>query len=125
MNEIYWITRFDYIYGVARVLLILSIITIMVLLMRCIAETDSIDEFVENIKKYIKIFRVTICVMVLGTLMLVFVPNTKDAFVIYGLGGTIDYIESNKTAQGLPDKFIQAVDKYLDNEIKDEKEDKE
>ena len=53
MNEIYWITRFDYIYGVARVLLILSIITIMVLLMRCIAETDSIDEFVENIKKYI------------------------------------------------------------------------
>ena len=124
MNEIYWITRFDYIYGVAQALLILSIITIMVLLMRCIAETDSIDEFVENIKKYIKIFRVTICVMVLGTLMLVFVPNTKDAFVIYGLGGTIDYIESNKTAQGLPDKFIQAVDKYLDNEIKDEKEEK-
>lgn len=45
--------------------------------------------------------------------------------MIYGLGGTIDYIESNKTAQGLPDKFIQALDKYLDKELKDEKEDKE
>ena len=35
--------------------------------------------------------------------------------MIYGIGGTIDYIKSNETAKQLPDKCIKALDKLVDN----------
>ena len=35
----------------------------------------------------------------------------NDALLIYGVGGTIDYVKSNKTAKQLPDKCIKALDK--------------
>ena len=34
--------------------------------------------------------------------------------MIYGLGGTLDYIKSNEVAKQLPDKCIIALDKYLE-----------
>ena len=40
--------------------------------------------------------------------------------MIYCVGGTIDYIKSNKTAKQLHDKCIKALDKYLDNITKEE-----
>jgi hypothetical protein len=42
--------------------------------------------------------------------------------MIYGVGGTIDYIKSNDKAKKLPDKCIEALDKYLDNINKEEKD---
>jgi hypothetical protein len=42
--------------------------------------------------------------------------------LIYGVGGTVDYIKSNDTAKQLPDKVVNALDKYLDSF--NEKEDK-
>lgn len=38
--------------------------------------------------------------------------------LIYSIGGTIDYIKSNEKAKQLPDKCLQALDKYLTDEIK-------
>lgn len=34
--------------------------------------------------------------------------------MIYGVDGTIEYLESNETAKQLPDKSIEALDKLLD-----------
>ena len=34
--------------------------------------------------------------------------------VIYGLGGTIDYIKSNDKAKKLPDKVVNALTRYID-----------
>ena len=47
-----------------------------------------------------------------------FITSTQDAYMIYGVGGTIDYVKSNETAKQLPDKCLQALDKYLTDEIK-------
>ena len=44
-----------------------------------------------------------------------FIPTTNEALMIYGIGGTIDYIKSNETAKQLPDKYIKALDKWADN----------
>jgi NADH:ubiquinone oxidoreductase subunit 6 (subunit J) len=54
---------------------------------------------------------------------LVFTPTTKEMLLIYGVGGTVDYIKSNDTAKQLPDKVVNALDKYIDNLNKD-KDDK-
>lgn len=52
--------------------------------------------------------------------MNIFIPTTNEALLIYGVGGTIDYIKSNSTAKQLPDKCVKALDKYLDNLTKEE-----
>ena len=49
-----------------------------------------------------------------------FIPTTNEALLIYGVGGTIDYIKSNDTSKQLPDKRVKALDKYLDNLTKEE-----
>ena len=45
-----------------------------------------------------------------------FIPNTKEMYAIYGIGGVIDYIKGNEKAKKLPDKVINALDKYLDEQ---------
>lgn len=42
------------------------------------------------------------------------IPNEEEMLIIYGVGGTIDYLKSNPTATHIPDKCIKALDMYLD-----------
>lgn len=62
--------------------------------------------------------------VVLATLMIVsvFIPSKKDLCLIYGVGGTMDYLKSNPTAKQLPDKCVKALDKWLDNTMNDNEE---
>jgi hypothetical protein len=48
-------------------------------------------------------------------------PSKKDMLLIYGVGGTIDYIKNNDTAKQLPDKVVIALDKYFDTLNEDNK----
>ena len=61
-----------------------------------------------------------IFVTIIACLINFFIQTTNEALMVYGIGGTIDYIKSNKTAKQLPDKCIKALDKYLDNLAKEE-----
>lgn len=65
-------------------------------------------------KKITLISSIILFVFSIGTC---FIPNTKEAYMIYGVGGTIDYIKSNEVAKQLPDKCIMALDKYLEEAI--------
>ena len=58
-------------------------------------------------------------------MMLVFIPTTKEMLLIYGVGGTIDYIKGNYTDKELPDKAVKALDKYLDEISKDKQDEKD
>lgn len=55
----------------------------------------------------------------------VFTLSTKSMYMIYGVGGTIDYLKENETAKQLPDKVVMALDKWVDSQIEDENEDKD
>ena len=44
-----------------------------------------------------------------------FIPTTNETLIIYGIGGTLDYIKSNETAKQLPDKYIKTLNKWVDN----------
>lgn len=39
--------------------------------------------------------------------------------MIYGVGGTIDYIKENHTAKQLPDKYIKILNKWTDKQLKE------
>ena len=51
--------------------------------------------------------------------------DTNEALMIYCVGGTIDYVKSNKTAKQLPDKCIKALDKWVDNLNEEKQENKQ
>lgn len=56
-----------------------------------------------------------IFVTIIAYLINFFILTTNEALMVYGIGGTIDYIKSNETAKQLPDKYIKALDKWVDN----------
>ena len=110
MSELYWITRFD---GILTAIIIPMVILLIVSFALLIASCDVYDE---EKKKLIR-KRAAICGSI-GIFLLIaqaFVPTTKQALIIYGVGGTIDYVKSNETAKKLPDKAIIALDKYLES----------
>ena len=117
MNELYWITRFD---GILTAIIIPMVILLIAAFIHfCL----SCDNSFEDDKR--KVFRKRTAVFgSIGMFLLLvqaFIPTTNQALVIYGVGGTIDYIKSNETAKKLPDKVVIALDKYLDTFNKEEK----
>jgi len=120
MSEIYWITRFDPINTCATVFLVLSaIVTTFFIISTIISMVDKDSEKELNLCK--KCLKISSSVLVICILIEVFVPTTKQALLIYGVGGTIDYIKANPVAKQLPDKCVNALDKWVDSwNIKEE-----
>lgn len=123
MKEIYWITRLDAISDLANLFIFIgalgTLVSIFCIIIGMNKDTswDSY-EIPRNIGKLsIKIFP---ALLALGILVKIFIPNTKEALVIYGVGGGLDYIKADSTAQRLPKKVIEACDAYLDELLKDE-----
>ena len=107
MTELYWITRLD---GLQGFFLVLFLISVGIALFSFIAWYG--DEFDRN--RHWKIFKITFSIAFISALGLIFVPSTKDALIIYGVGGTVEYLRDNPTAQQLPDKCVEALDKFVD-----------
>lgn len=114
MGEIYWITRFDPINTCATVFLILSaIVTAFFIISTIISMVDEDGEKELNLCK--KCLKISSSILVVCILIEVFVPTTKQALLIYGVGGTIDYIKANPVAKQLPNKCVNALDKWVDS----------
>lgn len=127
MNEIYWITRCDSINILFTILMVfgiaISIVTAIVYFVTngqairdksrgyesSAKEQEGYKQTCRNLLKY------CIPLTTLFCLITVFVPTTKQALLIYGVGGTVDYIKNNPTAKQLPDKCIVALDKWVDS----------
>lgn len=116
MSEIYWISRLDYI---CNLFIVLSIIfgTVVVVGGFTLVVSDRLDN---DYPTLLKIVKRSILILGFSLLGVIFLPNTKQAYMIWGLGGTIDYIKSNETVQKLPDKTVQCLDKFLDKYLNEE-----
>ena len=121
MGEIYWITRFDPINTCATVFLILSAIVTAIFIIRTIISIAEDSEKEINLCK--KCLKISSSILMVCILVEVFVPTTKQALLIYGVGGTIDYIKANPVAKQLPDKCVNALDKWVDSWNIEEKND--
>lgn len=121
MNELYWIGRcaaVNEIAGavIAVVLFVLAIIGVAIFV-GFLADV-SLDENLPTAWKWIK--RLTVIGSV-ATLFYVFVPSQKEMYLILGIGGTIDYLQSNEKAGQIPDKCLDAIDAWVDALVEDEK----
>ena len=125
MNELYWITRLSVVTTIIEVAIILLILAAILgagayFIMR--GEAYSEEERKKLNAKVVKLLKIYIPAFAIIVLLRIFIPTTKEALAIYGIGGTIDYIQQNNTAKQLSDKVINALDAYLDN-VNSNKED--
>lgn len=117
MEEIYWITRLGNIQGLFIALTAISggLIVGFFMTLKMNKSDGSSTEF------QIKAIKRTIPILIISVLGIVFTPTTKEALMIWGVGGTIDYIKTNDTAKQLPDKCIEALNKWVDSLNEEEK----
>lgn len=116
MSEIYWISRLDYICNLFIVLsIVFGAIAVVGGFTLIVANKSDKDYpvILKTVKKSLLMFSCSI-------LVVIFLPNTKQAYMIWGLGGTIDYIKSNEIVQKLPDKTVQCLDKFIDKYLNEE-----
>ena len=115
MSELYWITRLDAIVIISLIFTILSFFCILLFGM-----IYFVDEYIP--KNIIKLgFKISVITFVISLPLQIFVPTTKDVFVIWSVGGTIDYLKSNEKGTQLPDKGIDALDKFISEYTGDDK----
>ncbi len=128
MFEIYWLTRVDTLNTLFGWMIAIPVVVGIVMFIAFLISMENIrsEEVDENwlsFKKYCKKFRnVLLPVFIVGILGTGFCPSKNDMLLIYGVGGSIDYLRNNPTAQKLPDKCIEALDAWVD-ELFPEKKD--
>ena len=134
MNEIYWITRLDVINVFLTLIAVFSVIAAVVLFFIGIIKRSESDIFnkdsqtweqhIETSKMCLYFAKRCAVVFCVSIFINIFTPTTNEALLIYGVGGTIDYIKSNDTAKQLPDKCVKALDKWVDNLNEEKQENK-
>ena len=125
MNEIYWITRLtcicNFLTAVAVVSFLISVFTVVFVVCNRIEANnyekggENWNYYMQRFKMFLSYFKRFIFVTIVACFINLFIPTTNEALMIYGIGGTIDYVKSNETAKQLPDKYIKALDKWVDN----------
>lgn len=116
MNTLYWITRFDRISSFFLTMGIIISIVLLFLILAAIITGNSDDSFDKKVfKTSQKNGKILTPICVIVWIIYTLIPTTKEALLIYGVGGTIDYIKENPTANQLPDKCVKALDKWIDS----------
>ena len=107
MTEIYWLITIPKIaVSVGSVLWIIGLIAFLIMLLSL---SDSYDlEF--DAKKRTKYFVMSLMMMLIGILMIVMVPSTKELIAIYG----INYVTNDENAQEIPSKLLEYTNVTLD-----------
>ena len=120
MSELYWLYVLGNLNGFCRLLIVLSIIAFVVCVIFYIVPQDEDFGFPLAKKYIVKFIRFTLLpILIISTIGNTFIPDTKTLYVIYGVGGTLDYLKENKTAKQIPDKAILVLDKYLNEKLED------
>ena len=115
MSELYWLYVLGSLHEGLCGLAILSFIcscTCVLIYFVSLQDSEKIDKRFKVVTKYI--LPMAVIISMLGAM---FIPDTKSLYIIYGVGGTLDYLKENKTAKQIPDKAILALDKYLNEQL--------
>jgi hypothetical protein len=125
MNELYWITRFYSINATIGTIIVLSIIvSICAFISFNCGIHDGDFEYCERVrsicKKLINITKISFVITIISTIAFIFTPSQKEAYLIWGLGGTIDYLKENPAAKQIPDKCVKLLDKWVTDELEND-----
>ena len=130
-GKMYWFTRLTAITTALKTILIVSGIlagaALIFWVIVYLSDPEYMPDGEESKRSFLKIGSKTLCISTIvfdiGLIGRTFTPTTYEALVIYGVGESVEYLQNNKDAVQIPDKALQALNKYLDDNLgSDEKE---
>lgn len=119
MNELYWIGRCAIVNEIAAIVFIAGLVVAGILGLAAFfgfLENAFDTEDWSNIRWCFKKIAV---VCAISIVFCVFVPSQKEMYLILGIGGTIDYLQSNEKAGQIPDKCIDAIDAWVESLVEE------
>lgn len=117
MNELYWISVIGKLNTLFWVMFGISVVA-GVVLFTLYFFSDYESEYAK-LRKPIKLTIISLIVCVLGGII---TPGRNEAYVIYGAGVIVDYCKGDSKVKEIPDKAIDALNRYLDSIKENEKD---
>lgn len=117
MSTLYWINVLGNFYELCMIIFVISALLGITFFLATIFHEGDIKSDLSKVgyKRFVKVRNTNCIVLIISTLVLVFLPTKNQLYIIYGVGGTLDYLKKNPTAKELPDKCIKALDTWVDN----------
>ena len=82
---------------------------------------SSYPDFKEaTVKTLKKAKNVSLAIFIPTMLFAAFVPNSKQAAIIYSVGSTIEYVQGSDKLKELPDKAVECLDKFISDYLKED-----
>lgn len=110
MCELYWISIIGKLNTLFWILFGTSIIACLVFL---VLYFD--DDYKKEYAKFRKPIKLTIISLIVCGLGGIITPGRNEAYFIYGAGTIVDYCKDNQKVKEIPDKAIDALNRYLDS----------
>ena len=108
MSELYWISVIGKLNTFFWIMFGISVAAAAILF---ILTSDYEDDHIKLAKP---IKRTIISTIVCG-LCGIIIPGKNEAYFIYGAGTIIDYCKDNSNVKEIPDKAIDALNRYIDS----------
>ena len=90
-------------------------------------ENQGLDEYRRDVssgtlKVLQKIKKGALLVFIPSLLLVSFMPNSKQAAIIFTAGSAIEYVQNNEKLQELPDKTVDCLNKFIDEYLNEPEE---
>ena len=119
MIEIYWIEMLD---GI-NFLLILTGVIILIVAAIMIATSFGGEDYDKKYEDDLSLRKSGIKMLFLSLILFIIcalIPNTRQAYRIYGVSATINYLKDNREAKQLPDKAVKVLNKWADDYLEED-----
>ena len=117
MSELYWISIIGKLNTFFWIMFGVSIFVGVILLM-----IYFINDYEDNQIKLAKPIKLTIISTIVCGLCGIIIPGKNEAYFIYGAGTIVDYCKDSPKVKEVPDKAIDALNRYIDSITEDKKE---
>ena len=117
MSELYWISVIGKLHTFFWIMFGISVAAGVILFILYFT-SDYEDDYI----KLAKPIKLTIISTIVCGLCGIILPGKNEACFIYGAGTIVDYCKENSKVKEIPDKAIDALNRYLDSIAEDKNE---
>lgn len=127
MSELYWIMVLDNVCYVSCIVMIVGgLIAVGAWIVSFIlwgdadGEEDETDSDWRSYKKAKGIASKSFTACIIATFIAMFTPSKEQMYLIVGVGTAIDYVQENESVKQLPNKCVDALNRWVDSLNKEE-----
>lgn len=117
MSELYWISVIGKLNTFCWILFGISVGAVAILFILYF-----INDYEDDQIKLVKPIKRTIISTIVCGLCGIFIPGKNETYFIYGAGTIVDYCKDSPKVKEVPDKAIDALNRYIDSIAEDKKE---